>query len=564
MERGRLTGDDDFDFVEENTAGIELMKADPEGEKNSLIRKQKRPFSDGEIVSEEKTYNLTPGNVSTSILSSDVAVTEDDALDLSQISQASRGSRYENLSSFDESNFVDEGDREEGEEDSSTIQLLHGEGKKKKKKSDLIFRNREKDRLKEGTVSIRYMTPGENSIDGENKQNRGSRVGSGLSSMTRFLKNSVTSRRNRNINEGDNNNNINNENNRINETLLPIIDRGKRANSPSIEADLFLKIKTVADGKEYPLSISSLSSVLQLKYLIMSTLKIENKLLRLIYQGKMLSPDTALLESFKIPIYIGEKKLNNNTEIIQNEGHNSLNNDQPPSTGRPTTTTPVFIHCVISDMPPPQLGHLFHRASSIFGSNQGSTVDDGLPIVDDIPPDQRRGLDTLRNYNLSQEEVMALRSYFSESINAYAATQPRVQDEEDNDRRYRMEEEWMAQQGETSEYAVNVGPVIRRNGGSLGNEEEGRHRTERFPHHGHSMPQGDGRDFTWGFILGFCLGIIMLLWLFTPDGSMSYQQRMGILVGVSCQLAWSIMARSLYTSDVNPHDNERISSTKDD
>ena len=54
MERGRLSGGDDFDFVEENTEAIELMKTDPVGGKNSLIRKQKRLFSDGEIVPEGK------------------------------------------------------------------------------------------------------------------------------------------------------------------------------------------------------------------------------------------------------------------------------------------------------------------------------------------------------------------------------------------------------------------------------------------------------------------------------------------------------------------------------
>ena len=154
---------------------------------------------------------------------------------------------------------------------------------------------------------------------------------------------------------------------------------------------------------------------------------------------------------------------------------------------------------------------------------------------------------------------MALRSYFAESINAYGATQRRIEGEEDNDRRYRIEEEWMARQGETSEYAVNVGPVIRRNGGSLGNEEEGRRRTLRAT----PLPQGDSRDFYWGFILGFCLGVVMLFWLFA-ESSMSYQQRMGILVGVGCQLSWSIMARSLYTAEDHPEKTTSTTSIQDD
>ena len=580
MERGRIREknniNSDFYLEErERNEGIEIKTR----KRLSAPQFEGLQGGPGGEVTEEKTYDLTPGHLSTSILNNDLATDDDDGLgdglDLSQISQASRGSiRYEGVSSLDESTFVNERDREEEVEvEGEEIQLLQGKKYNKIKSDHLKFGNPErKEKVKKQSKQNKDSTTVEETTSINDTQNatqsRGSRVSSGrLSSMTRFLKNSVTNRRSRNLSSNE----ILSSNNN-NDTNITVINRNKRDTKSSSmqqkQIDLLLKIKTVADGKEYPISISCQSSVLQLKYTIMSTLKIENKCLRLIYQGKMLSPDTALLESFKIPIYIPENNRNNNEniELIQNEGPNSENNNQrhlQPTEGTiTTTTTPPFVHCVISDIPPPQLGHLFHRASSIFDD----TDNDALPIVDDIPPDQRRGLDTLRNYNLSQEEVMALRSYFAESINAYGATQRRIEGEEDNDRRYRIEEEWMARQGETSEYAVNVGPVIRRNGGSLGMEEEGRHRTDRFRagYHGSPMPQGDSRDFTWGFILGFCLGIVMLFMLFIPDNSMSYQYRMGILVGVCCQLAWSIMARSLI-SEGNPDDNDGTKvSGKDD
>jgi hypothetical protein len=52
---------------------------------------------------------------------------------------------------------------------------------------------------------------------------------------------------------------------------------------------------------------------------------------------------------------------------------------------------------------------------------------------------------------------------------------------------------------------------------------------------------GSSRDFVWGFIMGFCLGFIMLLWLWQIP--MSHKQKMGILTGVSCQLGWNILRR---------------------
>ena len=128
----------------------------------------------------------------------------------------------------------------------------------------------------------------------------------------------------------------------------------------------------------------------------------------------MLVPDTALLNSFKLL-------------------------DQ------------AVVHCVLSDQPPRA-----HIGIDVDGGGGGQVA---YPEIDDDPA-LRRGLDRLRTHGFSIQEVAALRSYFNAQVLAYAARQPAREGESVEERRNRMEEEWMGRQGEGSEFALNTNRVV--------------------------------------------------------------------------------------------------------
>jgi len=103
------------------------------------------------------------------------------------------------------------------------------------------------------------------------------------------------------------------------------------------------------------------------------------------------------------------------------------------------------------------------------------------PEVDDDPA-LRRGFDRLRTHGFSIQEVAALRSYFNAQVLAYAARQAPREGEAVEERRNRMDEEWMGRQGEGSEFALNTNRVVatravfaaaRRGGGEGGGGELG-------------------------------------------------------------------------------------------
>ena len=124
---------------------------------------------------------------------------------------------------------------------------------------------------------------------------------------------------------------------------------------------------------------------------------------------------------------------------------------------------------------------------------------------------ERRGFDRLRLPNngisavpLSRPEVTALRLYFSRYIDRYLAQHPGNPDEDPMVRRYQAEDEWMSQQGPASEFRLNVSAQNL----FLTNMSRG------------SVPVvvGTDRDFMWGFMLGFFVGFVMLVWVWIPTG----------------------------------------------
>jgi hypothetical protein len=61
---------------------------------------------------------------------------------------------------------------------------------------------------------------------------------------------------------------------------------------------------------------------------------------------------------------------------------------------------------------------------------------------------------------------------------------------------------------------------------------------------------GTDRDFLWGFLLGFFVGFLMLVWVWMP--SVPHKQKLGILTGISLQLALSLLR--VKEEDVNLED----------
>lgn len=166
---------------------------------------------------------------------------------------------------------------------------------------------------------------------------------------------------------------------------------------------------------------------------------------------------------------------------------------------------------------------------------------------------ERRGLDRLRTTGMSRQEISVLRTYFSRHIERHIQQHPNVHDDEMDLRRRRWlyEEDWMAQQGPTSEFRLNLNqttllrfaaasdPSMAFNnwrsaaaGGGVG----GAGTTTA------SGTLGTDRDFMWGFLMGFFVGFVMLVWVWMP--TVPHKQKIGILTGISFQLTMNVLRQS--------------------
>mmetsp|Transcript_11650 Transcript_11650/g.16635 ORF Transcript_11650/g.16635 Transcript_11650/m.16635 type:complete len:101 (-) Transcript_11650:3371-3673(-) len=87
------------------------------------------------------------------------------------------------------------------------------------------------------------------------------------------------------------------------------------------------------------------------------------------------------------------------------------------------------------------------------------------------------------------------------------------------------EDAWMASQGPTSEFRLNL------------NQNNPLLRMELF-----RTSIGSDRDFLWGFLLGFCVGFLMLVWVWMP--TVPHKQKLGILTGISLQLALALLKKN--------------------
>jgi hypothetical protein len=239
---------------------------------------------------------------------------------------------------------------------------------------------------------------------------------------------------------------------------------------------------------EFSLKVEGSMTVDQLKQQIKNHLKVgENQNLRVIYQGKLLGPDSYALEA------------------------TDLKHD-------------CYVHCVISPKP----------VSQILAAATSSSSDIEMTTLN--ASGSRRGLASLPR--LSGDEIAALRVYFRDSIEQFAQQQSihRENDESEEDFRDRLEEQWMATQGPQSEFRLNLAissdrPQLSRQQLAVLMYGEGLVGFHPTSEHSHEI--GSLKDFFYGMLLGYLLGFMMIFCIW--DVNVSYRQKLGILCGIILQ-----------------------------
>jgi len=254
----------------------------------------------------------------------------------------------------------------------------------------------------------------------------------------------------------------------------------------------------------------------------------EGRYIRLITCGKLLAPDGATLESFGV-----------------GDG--------------------TYVHAVLAasgvkggrQMGKKLVSSCDDDSSSSFSSED---EDDAAPAdleLGTVPRSGRRhrrrrpprGFDRLRAGGMTAGTVRAVRNYFSRHVNTFIDALPDrpglrspSPDEDVGEYRRRMEDLWMATQGPTSEFQLNVNANNARALLTL----RGRPQTPMPDAEGNLVPPsvasplaGTDRDFVWGFLLGFFVGFVMLFWMWLP--SMPHRQKLGIIAGITFQVGVNLL-----------------------
>uniref|UniRef100_A0A7S3PDL0 Ubiquitin-like domain-containing protein n=1 Tax=Amphora coffeiformis TaxID=265554 RepID=A0A7S3PDL0_9STRA len=196
--------------------------------------------------------------------------------------------------------------------------------------------------------------------------------------------------------------------------------------------------------------------------------------------------------------------------------------------------------------------------------------DDDEDSVEDVENGGWMGFDRLRRAGLSRSDVVTMRVYFGRSIDRFIRQNPEqttFANETDPRRRRLLQEElWMAAQGPLSEFRLNINPMTSASGAPpswvAGGSASGWNNTTTarggvspsealWRSGGLSAAVGTDRDFIWGFLLGFLVGLLMLVWVWMP--SVPHKQKLGILTGISFQLALTMLRTSGDVEDNNQY-----------
>lgn len=165
----------------------------------------------------------------------------------------------------------------------------------------------------------------------------------------------------------------------------------------------------------------------------------------------------------------------------------------------------------------------------------------------------RRGFDRLRDtVGLRRSEVAAIRAYFSRSVDRWIRQNPEAAEQAaagETDlvrRRLLQEDAWMESQGPASEFRLNLDSTAAALSASMTGDGRSSD-VNLWRSGGMSASVGTDRDFMWGFMLGFFVGFLMLLWVWMP--TVPHKQKLGILTGISLQLAFGLWRGSGESTD---------------
>jgi DUF2407 C-terminal domain/DUF2407 ubiquitin-like domain len=282
---------------------------------------------------------------------------------------------------------------------------------------------------------------------------------------------------------------------------------------------LELRIKSFQDVTVH---VPSNSNVAQLKELVRNTLgsEAQQRYMRLICKGRLLHPDAAPISEFKVH--------NNDVvhAVLAAPGVRGPTERRVPTSSDTNTNNNTSRRRGGTIVGP---GGRVTRAPNASGGQWGSDDSNSSEDDDDLEQGgrERMGFDRLRASGLRRQEITAIRMYFGRHVDRHIQQNPQDHQDETDLRRRRLlyEEDWMSLQGPTSEFRLNLSNNTLLRFASV----ETNWRTSL----------GTDRDFMWGFLLGFFVGFIMLVWVWMP--TVPHKQKIGILTGISFQLAMNVL-----------------------
>jgi hypothetical protein len=198
------------------------------------------------------------------------------------------------------------------------------------------------------------------------------------------------------------------------------------------------------------------------------------------------------------------------------------------------------------------------------GSPSGGDSENEQDDDDDVEAAAARlGFDRLRNSGMRRAEVTAMRSYFSRHVDRWirqntAAAEAAAGTESDPMRRRLMQEDaWMQAQGPASEFRLNLAGswqarslMMSSMTSNMASMTAGMNNDALWRSNGStgmSASVGTDRDFLWGFMLGFFVGFLMLVWVWMP--TVPHKQKLGILTGICLQLALGMLKNAEHGDD---------------
>lgn len=281
---------------------------------------------------------------------------------------------------------------------------------------------------------------------------------------------------------------------------------------------LALRVKSFRDVE---IRINDASSVAQVKQAVRNALgeEAKDRYLRLICKGRLLAPDTSSIRDFAV----------RNGDVLHAVlAAAGVRGGQQAALARGISRR--------------------YRGTGVGAGGRAIRVnhdseddDDHDDSGDEEENRERLGFDRLRSTGLSRAEITAIRSYFSRNVDRFIQANPEVAAEhasgEMDARRRRLlhEDAWMQAQGPTSEFRFNLNqnsPFMRFNS-----------EAPLF----RSPTVGTDRDFLWGFLLGFFVGFIMLVWVWMP--TVPHKQKLGIMTGISFSMALNFMKENSEDND---------------